>query len=163
MNSIAIEGNLDPPESTVTKTYNGEAQKSIEESFAYDITGQYIGTNVDVYVATVTLKDGFEWSDPTAPKSITVTMTIKKAQATIAGLWMKGWMQGTPEEATPNPQYTLNFPEATNYVVYTYKSLDNDGNEDGAYDSHDKPTDAGKYRLYVTVNEIGRASCRERV
>lgn len=151
--SIAIEGNLDPPESTVTKTYNGEAQKSIEESFAYDITGQYIGTNVDVYVATVTLKDGFEWSDPTAPKSITVTMTIKKAQATIAGLWMKGWMQGTPEEATPNPQYTLNFPEATNYVVYTYKSLDNDGNEDGAYDSHDKPTDAGKYRLYVTVNE----------
>ena len=154
--SIAIDGNIEKPDESVEKTYNGKEQQSVVESFAYTITGDYIATNAGVYTATVTLKDGFKWPDGTK-NPVTVTMTINKAVVTIDSLWQKSWMYGTPEEAVPKPRCVTNFPDEA-LIEYTYGP---DTGPEGEYDDPNVPVAVGDYRVRAKVldsdNLIGGA------
>ena len=72
--SGAISGGLVKPTDLRVK-YDGKEHVSYETSPFYTVTGQNVGTNVGVYVATVTPKPGIQWEDETSD-AVSVTMMI---------------------------------------------------------------------------------------
>lgn len=106
--------------------YTGEAQKGIEESDAYTVSGEAEETLPGEYTATVTPNPGYKWNDGTR-ESKQVTWSISKATltATYAGeelaygdapaspMTYSGWVGGENETTAANfVAPTVSLPES---------------------------------------------------
>ena len=150
--SFAMAGAVKRPVMT-DLTFSGEEQVLVPASVAYTIKlpggsyveGDYVGTNAGTYMATVALKfEGLEWEGG-GSEPIAFARKIVPLQIVVTGLAQRGWMEGTPPDATPAPTYGINYVPATNTMTFAYaKSA-------GGPWSGDQPTAIGTYYIQATV------------
>ncbi len=104
---------LDRPITPQSFYYTGNATNAVFESKGYTRTGYLDQIYAGHYTTTVTLNDGFEWTDHTRDV-VTVEWEIKKATNRIDNLALKGWKIG---ERANSPNCT---PRWGTQVKYTY-------------------------------------------
>ena len=150
--SLSIAGSVKRPEMT-DLTYTGAGQTLVAASPAYTITlsdgtelpGDYVGTNVATYAATVALKfTGLEWEGG-GSEPVDFSRRIVKAKVVISDLYQKDWMVGMPEADTPKPTCTVTPPFPDIVIDYTYGD-----SEEGPF-GPEKPTEIGAHWVRAEV------------
>lgn len=136
-------------------TYTPYGQTGLEITPNDNGTVTIKATAAGIYTITVELKDeGYQWAehgdgtrDPNDVQKITYTWTVNKDVATPV-LSMDSW---TYSETPSEPDVAL---LGDDNVVYTYhySGSPNDPNEADLTDQTERPTEAGTYKLYVTIN-----------
>ncbi|MDD6057992.1 MAG: DUF4214 domain-containing protein [Clostridiales bacterium] len=133
------------PTARVGLTYNGVIQEGVFAGEGYTLSGTYRKREPGSYVAIVTPKAGYEWTDGTK-NAKSISWNIKKAfgYGTVSIL---GWTEGEQAQ-TPQAYSATN---GNQNVTYLYKVATAD---DSTYRSFQTPpTAAGTYRLKAVFAE----------
>ena len=72
---------IDKPTAATDLTYNGTTQTGVEEGEGYTLSGNASAKNSGDYEVTVSLNDGYQWSDGSTD-DVTLTWSIAKAKLT---------------------------------------------------------------------------------
>ncbi|MGN0348859.1 MAG: DUF4214 domain-containing protein [Roseburia sp.] len=133
------------PTARVGLTYNGVIQEGVFAGEGYTLSGTYRKREPGSYVAIVTPKAGYEWTDGTK-NAKSISWNIKKAfgYGTVSIL---GWTEGEQAQ-TPQAYSATN---GNQNVTYLYKVATAD---DSTYRSFQTPpTAVGTYRLKAVFAE----------
>lgn len=119
-----------------------------EEYFTF--TGQFSETNANSYALTVSLNSNYQWSDNgDAPLAdITLNWSIEQGVNEVTSLAIANRENWTYDDGSDHTlSYSFKFNKEAEITVTYYRGDDSLGRE--------QPTDAGSYRVVVSVAETG--------
>ncbi len=153
-------------------TYNGSAQSPAWNSYNPDIMtlgGVTSGTDAGTYTATFTPKDGYSWEDgSSAAKSVTWTITRAIVSVPVQNgiLTYNGNAQSPTWNDYDAAKLTIGgTTSGTNAGTYniTFTPTSNYQWNDGTAGANTVAWSIAKAAGSLSLDKIGRASCRERV
>lgn len=125
-----------------------ESLTQFEEYFTF--TGQFSETNANSYALTVSLNSNYQWSDNgDAPLAdITLNWSIAQGVNEVTSLAIANSGNWTYDDGSDHTlSYSFKFNKEAEITVTYYRGDDSLGRE--------QPTDAGSYRVVVSVAETG--------
>ena len=125
-----------------------ESLTQFEEYFTF--TGQFSEENANSYALTVSLNSNYQWSDNgDAPDAdITLNWSIAQGVNEVTSLAIANSENWTYDDGSDHTlSYSFKFNKEAEITVTYYRGDDSLGNE--------QPTDAGSYRVVVSVAETG--------
>ena len=150
--SAAMKEEFKKPTSPEPITYDRNAHTSVYSTVFYDVTDDWFGTTVGVYVATATLKTSVKsWPDGDENPAV-VTMKIEKCSVKLRNLHLDDWEYGLAEEEKPNPTYTV-VPDWVPFV-FDYRRAGSEKFGDDWDDWTDsKPDAVGSYLVRARLTD----------
>ncbi len=125
-----------------TVSYTGEEQVIVPPSAAYTVEPTEAKVkDVGTYTFTISLNDGFVWSDGTTESSVSIQVVVEPAELTITDFAIVGWRAGMEPQ---KPTFTANLTliEGVDYVI--------EYQVDGIWQS-EAPTSAGTYQVRMRI------------
>ncbi len=127
-----------------TVSYTGEEQVIVPPSAAYTIEPTEAKVkDVGTYTFTISLNDGFVWSDGTTESSVSIQVVVKPAVLTITDFAIVGWRAGM-EPQKPTFTANLTLTEGVDYVI-EYSA------DEGKTWTTTTPTNAGTYQVRMCI------------
>ena len=125
-----------------------ESLTQFEEYFTF--TGQFSETNANSYALTVSLNSNYQWSDngDASVADITLNWSIAQGVNEVTSLAIANSGNWTYDDGSDHTlSYSFKFNKEAEITVTYYRGDDSLGRE--------QPTDAGSYRVVVSVAETG--------